>query len=294
MERKFIRTIDEQAVEAGEWMRKNGKVLIAAEVGAVALGYRSVPLTSEEVSDISSNPNQLAVLACISRIHVDSLKTVANQSAYTGRVLRCFEESSQTIHTVYMNPDLNKELRNVGVDHRGREHHFLSEMVRDRSKTILSAADLVGGKDRFAMHVKGEHLLSEAYNNLSDSHPIKPLIGIELQLSALSRGADISTNLLMTDFEKLVEQDVDKNPHRVATVASWLIAWGTYKDLSPLRVNGSLVLSGLIRRYPEWSSMSDKELRKIEKKEYRRDILGVQRFFYNKRIDTLISNLIDS
>lgn len=266
------RTLDPQAVEAAEFARKNHGVVVAAEIAAIGLGLTSSPLTSGEVSRIASDPEQRAVLACLARIYVDSLKTVANQAKLPSQALSPLEQAARVINVVYSNPDLKSQLGGVSVDHRGRQHHFGPEMRRDEAKTLFAASVLYDPSKSDELTRLGEKILQETYNALPDRHPTKPLIGIELQLSCASRGLKPDTESLKRDFETLRQSDEKTNPHRVATVASWLAVWGDKLGDEETKAAGLQVFNRIISKHPEWAFMTESERKKIAYKELRRAI----------------------
>lgn len=102
------RILDEQAVDAAEFARKTGNVVVAAEMAAIGLGLTSSPLTCEEVAVLSEDPRARAVLACLARIHVDSLKTIANQACWPHHSLLVLEKAARTVKVVYRQPDFER------------------------------------------------------------------------------------------------------------------------------------------------------------------------------------------
>ena len=197
------RILDPQAVEAAEFARKNNKVLVAAEMAAIGMGLKSSPLTSEEVSEIAHDPEQRAVLVCLARIQVDSLKTLANQARVPWQALPPLEKAVGTINLVHRNPEMNSRLESFHYDHRGRRHDFWAEMKRDEAKTLFASSILYGPSDSNKLMTLGETVLRRAYIALPDDHPTKPLIGIEMELSRASSSVKPDMKLLRTDFAKL-------------------------------------------------------------------------------------------
>lgn len=264
------RVLDSQAIEAAEFARKNDRVVVAAEMAAIGLGLTSSPLSSEEVAEIAHDPDQRAVLVCLARIHVDSLKTVANQAKLPPQALSSLEEASRTINMVYRNPDLDSEIRAVDRDNRGRQHNFWAEMKRDVAKTLFASSVLYEPSKANELGLLGERILQETYEVLPDGHPTKPLIGIEVQLSRASRRQKPDMETLRGDFETLRESDEKTNPHRVATVASWLMVWGEKLRDEETRQAGFEVFDRLTREHPEWAFMTENERKKIAKQQLRR------------------------
>lgn len=267
------RQIDPQAVEAAEYLRKNNRVAQAAEVAAFALGGSTNPLAPEEIAQIANDPIQRAVLACLARIYVDSLKTLANQSANPRVAVNSIHEAAGTIGLIYHDNALHDSLRGVSQDHRGRQHHFSAEMPRDEAKTCFAAADIFPRQVGAELVLAGEEILRKTYQELPDNHPTKALIGIELSLSILSRGGVIDNVTMLKDFDALVKSDEKTNPHRVATVASWMVVWGRRTSNIEMNTKGNEVFNRLIQEHPEWTFMTEDEERKIARKSLRRTLL---------------------
>jgi hypothetical protein len=270
-----VRVIDPQAVEAAEFARKNNKVLVAAEMASIGLGLPFSPLTWEEVSKIASDRKQSAVLACLSRIYVDSLKTAANQSKLPSQALPPLERAAWAINTIYRNSDFISAVSGLEKDHRGRQHNFGAEMPRDEAKVLFAASHLYGPERSNNLIVLGEKILQDTYNTLPDNHPTKPLIGIELQLSRASRGAEVNTEILLNDFESIVRSDERTNPHRVATVASWLAVWGDKLRNDDMKNAGFEVFGRIVNSHPEWAFMMENERKKQVFGELRRILFRV-------------------
>lgn len=269
------RILDAQAVEAAEYARKIGKVAVAAEFAAIALGYMSVPITSEEVEAISGDEEQRAVLACLARIHVDATKSLANRSTSPSEAAMRLEQASRSVVTIYKNQSFLTSLMDVTTDHLGREHHFLVEIVRDRSKALNAAAALMRGGEAEEVILAGENLLQKAYDWMSDVHPTKGLIGVEIELSRAARGAAISEQNLLQNFYYLVENDMGKNTHRAATVASWLMVWGEKLGMSETTRLARLVFAQAVEQHPEWSNMPEEERARLKKAAIRRLVFRV-------------------
>lgn len=259
------RILDPQAVEAAEYARKNDRVAVAAEFAAIALGYTSTPINPEELEAITRDPEQRAVLACLARIHVDATKTLANRSLTPTEAATQLEETGRTVSTIYRNHDYARSLLGVTVDHRGREHNFLAEMVRDRAKALSSAAILYSNSEAESMILSAEMLLERAYEGMTFEHPTKGLIGIEIELSRAARGAAVSEQKLLENLYHLVETDSGKNPHRIATVASWLIVWGEKLNLIETARLAGQVFASAIEQHPEWGNMPENERQRLRK-----------------------------
>lgn len=270
-----VRVIDPQAVEASEFARKNNKVVVAAEMAAIGLGLPFSPLTWEEVSKIASDRKQMAVLACLSRIYVDSLKTAANQSKLPSQALSFLERSAWAINTIYRNTDFKSSVSGLEKDHRGRQHNFGAEMPRDEAKVLFAASYLYEPERSNNLIVLGEKILQDTYNTLPDNHPTKPLIGIELQLSRASRGVEVDTEILLNDFESIVRSDERTNPHRVATVSSWLAVWGDKLRNDDMKNAGFEVFGRIVNSHPEWAFMMENERKKQVFGELRRILFRV-------------------
>ncbi len=264
------RVLDPQAVDAAEFARKNNQVAIAAGMAAIGLGLTSSPLTFEEVATMAQNPDQRAILACLGRIYVDSLKTLANQTWLPSKALPPLEVATTTLNIVHRHPDLDLAIREVDKDHLGRQHYFWPEMKRDEAKTFFAASVLYGAQTADHLVLQGERLLEQTYRTLPDGHPTKPLIGIEIELSRASRGQKPDTKALVRNFRILTNSDKSTNPHRVATVASWLIVWGERLKNKDIEAEASWVFQDLIEAHPEWAFMTQSERNKIARQKLRK------------------------
>lgn len=282
MNLETTRYLDEQAIEAAEYLRKNNEVVEAAEVATYALGFPQNPLDSEEIARICKSPEQRAVLGCLVRLHVDSLKSVANEKVFPPRILKPLTEATETINLVYRDENFVEAISDVGQDHRGRDYNFLPEMKRDIAKTTRAASVLYTGEDETFLLEYGEKLLEETYNALPDGHLTKPLIKIELELSRLNRGVEFNREALLREFNKLVATDQEGNPHRAATVSSWLVVLGQKSNDEEVKETGWRVFQAIIAKRPEWQFMIAYERKKR--------VFGRQR----KRLVTLLKLLTTS
>lgn len=264
------RVLDDQAVEAAEFARKNGRLEVAVEMSAVGLGMTSSPITAEEVTLIVPNRPQLVVLACLSRIYVDSLKSLANQVRTPWTALPYLDHAARAIRVVYDNPAVNYALEGVGQDHRGREHFFLPEMVRDRAKTLVAASFLYGKTDAHYLCNKASTILKKTALQLPDDHPVKPLIVIEKEMIEINSGGEIHFTELYDNFAKLVDSDMEKNPNRVAVVAAWMTILGEKIADSKLERDGQRVFNRATETHPEWKFILDAERKKSRMQDLRR------------------------
>lgn len=260
------RRLNAQRVEEAEGARKLGQVVRAAELATIGLGT----IDETEIAKMANDPEQRAILACLARIQVDALKTVANQTKWPHQALPPLEQAAKTINLIYRNEELRGNLEGVERDHLGRKHHFLAEMPRDEAKTLFAAAALYNLRQADSLIERGEQVLAATYNSLPDSHPTKALIGIELQLSRAGRGIQIDGRNLLENFGRLVETDRETNLHRVATVASWLTAWGEKIGDEEVKNMGFRVFTEIVSQHPEWQFMTEHERRKIAKQQLRR------------------------
>lgn len=110
-------------IERAEAERQLGRVSSAAELAATGLGLREALLTEEEVVEFARSPQDRAVLACLARIHVDSLKTVANRARFPHQALDPLEQATRTISTVYRSPVFQSAIEGVTCDHLKRQHY---------------------------------------------------------------------------------------------------------------------------------------------------------------------------
>lgn len=263
------RIIDEQAVEAAEFARKHDDVLLAAKLAGMGLGLKNSPLTPHEIAELSFNERQIAILACLSRLYVDPLKTHGGKAKNPRTAISSLIKASSMIDEVYRHPVFFRKIQKVTQDHRGREHHFAPSMRRDTAKTAFTAAVFFQGKEAENLVLLGEGILEMTYNKLNSTHPLKPLIGIELKLSKLSRGEKVSVKSLFKDFQVLVETREEVNQHEVATVASWLVAWGFKLKNDELRDSAGVVFNRVVKKHPEWAFMTEKEAKKLKDQKLR-------------------------
>ena len=147
MLKETVRTLDPQAVDAAEYVRKNDKVAEAAEIASYALGFPDNPLSHEEIVRICENPEQRAILACLARIHVDALKSGANFASTARGVLSPLSRATKTINLIERNPSFKSSITEIEKDHLGRTHHFEAEIPRDIAKVTLAASVLYSKKE---------------------------------------------------------------------------------------------------------------------------------------------------
>lgn len=264
------RFLNPKLVETAEKARSAGNVLEAAEIAADGLGLLGSELTSDRILEITEDPKQRAVLACLARIYVDSTKTRANRSIDPRETLSFLGSAADVINLVYRDPNMQGSLSGVDEDHEGRVHHFLPEMKRDTAKTADAAKVLFPKKKAENLVLFGEDLLEKTYEQIPDNHPTKPLIGIELQLSRVARGEEFDRERLLDDFLRLTAIDYEKNPHRVATVASWLAVWGKKLSDEEIEDAGLRVFGKIIEKYPDWEFMIKNEKNKASNAALRR------------------------
>jgi hypothetical protein len=256
------RILDPQAVEAAEYLRKNDKVVQAAKIATKVLGGPQQLFDERFPHAILSDPEQTAILACLARIQVDSLKTIANKTVRPSVILDKLSIASITIDTIENDPAFKRAISNMDFDHRERVHHFGAEIPRDIQKTAKAASVLYGKSEHDELILWGEELLEQTYQRLPDYHPTKPLIAVELTLSKLSRGEKIEKSFLLGNFNQLVSSDEETNPHRVATVASWMVVVGDMVEDEQINQEGMKVFSRMIENHPEWDFMIPNERNK--------------------------------
>ncbi|HUV42667.1 MAG TPA: hypothetical protein VMY36_02045 [Patescibacteria group bacterium] len=279
MSLEAVRRLDEQAIEASEYLRKNNNVIEAAEVAAYALGFPENPLDSEEIAQICEDPEQRAILGCLIRLHVDSLKSVANERIFPPGILKPLAEATETINSVYRDENFVTAISDVSQDHRGRDHNFLPEMQRDVAKTAKVASVLFTGEEEASLIEYGERLLEETYKTLLDGHLTKPLIKIELELSRLNRGAEFDREALLEEFNKLIVTDQAGNPHRAATVASWLVVLGQRNNDEEIKEIGWRVFQAIVSKHPEWQFMIPYERKKQVLAQQRKRLVTILKLF---------------
>jgi hypothetical protein len=256
--------VDPHLVELAEDARSKNQLSRAIEIATVGLEYHGHPIHADEISEFTMNIEQLSILACLARIQVDSLKSAANSSKLPRHTLNFLLHATTTIEQVYENSDIQAALYSLSEDHTGRTHHFHAEMQRDKAKTAYVASVLYPQLESGALLIRGDRVLLRTYQRLDDSHPVKPLIGIEYALSQLSQGYPTDENALLDNFQQLRNTDEHTNPHRVATVASWLAVRGIDE--------GEEAFQTILHDHPEWKFMIEQEQSKLSKQELRKKL----------------------
>lgn len=273
------RVLDDQAVEAAEFARKNGLVKTGADFAALALGLKGLSpkkLTSPEIGLIAQDPRQLQILACLSRIHVDSIKSVANRSKTPWNLLPLLEEGLWTIGNIYHHPMVTELLKGVEKDHRGGQHFFLDEMVRDEVKVMEAASVLfLSDRSRNILLWSSIRRLGEKHKELPDAHPVKPLIGLELEILRARTKRGLNAERMLADLETLIRSELESNPHRVATVAAWAVVWGERANSNILAARGLEIFTLITDQHPEWRFILDSEEQKITQRSYRQQVFGM-------------------
>lgn len=275
MQGEFGRALDPKIVEEAELQRSSGDVRLAAAMAAEGLFYNTKPLTPMQITFLAIDPVQLQILACLARIHVDSEISLANRRLNPWQVAGHLEQAAKTITLVYCHEEVRSYLLRVSQDHLGSPHHFLTEMARDRSKTLEAAALLFNGNRRNALLNRAEEILVAMGTSLDEDHPVKPLVGIELQLLYARRGKALDLEKIRKDFETLKEHYLEINPHRVATVASWLTVWGDKLKNEDLKKIGWRTFHQLFRQHPEWPNMAEQEYKKLDSRQRRELFLRI-------------------
>lgn len=245
-----VKHFNPNTVEQAESARNQGRLRDATQLTGDALKG----LTEQDLKRIAENPEQLSILACLARIQVDTLKTLANRQMLPNKTLQFVLSATETIARIYRNPDIYQALESLNLDHQGRTHYFSIEMKRDEAKVMFAATPLFRRVDGLTLITRGEQLLQQTYDLLPDDNSVKPLIGIELALSRQTRGEQIDYNHLMTMFNNLRLMNPD-NPHRIATVASWLIARGIQEPQD--------IFNNIIQNHPEWGHLISEEKKKL-------------------------------
>lgn len=276
MQGEFGRVLDPNIIEEAELQRSNGNVKLAAAMAAEGLYYNvRRPLTHDQVSFLAIDPMQLQILACLARIHVDAEKSLANCRLNPWQVANHLEQAAKTITLVYCHEGVQSHLMRVSKDHQGREHYYLAEMVRDRSKVFESAAVLFNGSRRAELLNRSEELLVVAFQDLADEHPTRSLIGIEVQMLYARRGKRLDLEQIREDFDRLKAHNLLTNPHRVATVASWLAVWGDKLKNEDLKKIGWRTFHQLFSQHPEWPNMAEQEYQKLDSRQRRELFLRI-------------------
>lgn len=268
------RVLDDQAVEASEYARKIGLARDGVKFAGSGLGLPESPLTTEEINLITQDVPQAQILACLARIYVDSLKSVANQAQTPWGVLRPLEKAAFVLNSIYENKKLKDALMGIQEDHRRRYHYFLPEMYRDRAKVLEAAAVLYPPENMVPLLKEARMTLSYGRLTVKDGQSVKALMEIEYQLLGAKLGEVPVVESLLDNFNQLVVLDQTANPHRVATVASWLIVWGEKISNPEVSQAGMGVFSGITELHPEWKFIVESEREKLQKQTLRQFLLN--------------------
>lgn len=256
-------------VETAESARQAGHIVLAAEAAAGGMGQPSPIaggqwLTSDRIDEFlgDKDPTRMLILVTLARIHVDTNKTLANRALTPKGAVHRLEQSVHTINLVYRHPSLQEALQLHDTDHRGRPNDFVVEMPRDIAKVAFAAGDVLKPSQGSAVILMGEKLLIQTHDSLPKEHPTKSLLWIELQLSQALRDRPIDTARMLDDFHTLVGRS-QNNPHRVATVASWLVARAAKDENEELYLHALKVFERQLRNNPGWKGMVAQERRKL-------------------------------
>lgn len=252
--------LDSSQVEEAEQFRAGGNVIRATEIATDALSLTCQPDFEDCLEGLVQDPEQLAIFACLARIQVDSLKSVASREVLPWKIVPPLIKAGEVIHRLYQNPTFQEAIRSVNQDHLDRPHYFATEMARDHARTCYEAAHLLLGRTN-QLAQKGNDLLSEQLDSIPPDHPTRPLIAIELTLSKINHreANNQEKGWLLIHFNQLRNQDWANNPHRVATVASWLAV-----NQDPgISIQGRDAFREILAQRPEWDFMIDKEQKRI-------------------------------
>lgn len=256
-----VRYLNPEVIDAAEHARASGWTMIAAGLAQEELQLHEIPFSTRELALISVNPRQRLVLAGLARIYADSTISQANASFSPPEILSQLVDVTTAINTIYRNPDIKRALKDETQDYKGREHYFSAEMERDISKLAQAAAVLFHNQVPLMRYAK-EKLLGEAMR-LPQGHPTKNLMWIEWALLRLQESESVSQGEIQKKFAELVKTDLDKNPHRVATIASKLIVVSKKNQYDSLHDQADETFKDLALRYPDWNGMVRKEKRKL-------------------------------
>lgn len=254
------------AISAAEDARKLGYVVSAKETAGKELDLLLRPTFDERaLQELINDPQQLATLATLSRIFVDASKSLANQSPTPSKALLYLQEGLEVITVIEQHPHFASMIVPVTKDPFGNTHHFAAEIERDKVKTLFAAAPLFPGGTGIQLRRYGEYLLQKTYNDLPNTHPTRPLIGIELALSYSSHGEDIDVQELHTHFTQLVTQDGLGNPDRVATVAGQVYVWAKNHQEEELMYHAKTELQTVGKDDDEIQNIVSREQNKLTK-----------------------------
>jgi len=259
-------------VERAELARTSGRILDAINITTDALGFQQKPLDQKRIIDLTNNPEELAILACLSRIQVVALTTYANHQLLPPRIISPLSRAVQTINLVYRDVNLASTLANVTTDHLGRPHYFHPEMIRDIAKTAQAASVLVSPTEQIRLSNWGKKILETAYRSLPSGNPTRSLIAVELSLSEFLENASTHRNALIVQFKELARQSKD-NPHRVATVATWIAMAGQVKRDQEVELLGTQTFENIVNNHPEFHNMLMKEKIKQSTASFRRRVV---------------------
>ena len=225
MSAENIRHFGPDSVEPAEERRKLGLFDAAIEITTNALDFPGRAFSDEEMAAICGDPQQLAVMACLARIQVDSLKSLANQQIWPPRIIAPLRYATAIINHLYRHPQFKQAVAEVTQDHLGRPHYFGPEMKRDVYKTAQAAVvvypyPLADGSKLNILENWAIERMGMLLNQLPDNHPTKPLVAIEYGLTQYKRNPQVR-NSLLHNLEQLVATSCE-NRHRIATAAAWV------------------------------------------------------------------------
>lgn len=225
MSAEKIRQFNPDFVETAEIRRQLGLFAEAIEITTTALDFPGRAFADEEIAAICRDSQQLAVMACLVRIQVDSLKSMANHQVWPPKIIGPLHYATATINHLYRHPQFQQAIAEVTNDHLGRPHYFGPEMERDVIKTAQAAVvvypyPLDDGSRLNVLENWAIKRMGMLVKQLPEDHPTKPLVAIEYGLTQYKRNPQIR-DYLLHNLEQLVAASPE-NRHRIATAAAWV------------------------------------------------------------------------
>lgn len=275
--------------EIGDVISKSEEVRAQGDF-AEALAIAKGPLTAarETIPDdefATLSKEQLANFASLARLVVSTSDSLAKRSIDPRQASDyLFLALSEAVEPLYQNPAFITALEGIETDAVGDKYSFLLEMMRDKAKLLTTAALLFPTNQAQQLQNLAEDIWRLIENSLAEvetqDHPEKPFMFIEHQLFLAATGQRINTGDLLADLKQL--DSLEKNDHRVATVAAWVMTLAKqYKDQALLTV-AKLIFEQRSANYPELQQgISRKEQLKGR---FKAIMVGVRRVFVPFRV----------
>lgn len=250
-------------VDQAEDYRKMGNHKAAVSVAGRVIAPNHKLISPYSLSTISQDKSTLQHIACLARIYVDSLKSMANTTWNIKDAYTYIDAATRAAFAIYLHGDVGRELQGIHEDYVGREQYFLEEMNRDEVKILFAASALYDLQIATRLIFWGQHILEVLYKKLDEQHPVRPLVGLEYQLSRFSQRKDVDNEQIHTDFTKLKDHNQKTNPDRVATLASQLLVWASINNNRTIAHMGKNALQNLSQDNPAYVEYVKRERNKV-------------------------------